>query len=83
MNFKKALHTAVLQGFFNGVNDAAGSSHQAVKHRQFQQFIPPLLGPEGLTALVHLHQLLHGALVEINAQIQQRKSRFPAHLHRR
>ena len=73
----------MLQGFFYGVNDAAGSSHQAVEHRQLRQFIPPLLGPKGLTALIHLHQLLHGALVEINTQIQQRKSRFTAHLHRR
>ena len=83
MNFLKALHTAVLRGFFNDETDAAGSSDQAVEHRQFRQFIPPLLGPESLTALIHLHQLLHCALVEINAQIQQRKSRFTADLHRR
>ena len=79
----KALHTAVLQVFFNGVTDGECSSHQTVEHRQLRQFIPPLLGPEGLTALINLHQLLNGALMEINAQIQQRESRFAAHLHRR
>ena len=72
LNYLKALHTPVLQGFFNGVTDAAGSSHQAVEHRQFRQFIPPLLGPEGLTALIHLHQLLHGALVEQLMEVYER-----------
>ena len=65
------------------MNNIDSSSHQAVEHGQFREFIPPLLSPKSLSALVHLHQLLHRALMKINAQVQERERCLTTHLHRR